>query len=251
MDDASDSKSLLNWCSKMEQVSWQTGKTIGEYEAVKKALAKFMSVMNEGQISQIQYDKRTNELSYIENGLSLPIRLLSAGYQSVIWMVLDIAYRMAVLNPNLREDAANSDGVVLSDEMDMHLHPKWQWNVISALRETFPNVQFIAATHSPILIAACKNGHLIFVEKDSISYKDTDYGMEINDVLVSTQGSSAMVSDIREMLDRIYDSIDCGDFEQATDKIEELESQLSVDHPEIVKVKTALYFETAISGAEE
>ena len=161
LEEATDSKSLLNWCAKMEQVSWQKNKPIGEYESVKNAVSTFMSVMSETDVCEIQFDKQSSELSYKEGDGSLPLRYLSAGYQSVIWMVLDIAYRMAVLNPNLREKASEGSGVVLIDELDVHLHPKWQWNIISALTQTFPNVQFISATHSPIIIASCKRGKLI------------------------------------------------------------------------------------------
>ncbi len=250
LEDASDSKSLLNWCAKMEQISWQKGKPIGEYEAVKNALATFMSVMNGGEVSQIQYDKQYEELTYLENGVSLPIRLLSAGYQSVIWMILDIAYRMAVLNPNLRDNVTQSPGVVLIDEMDMHLHPKWQWNVIDALQKTFPNVQFIAATHSPILIAACKNGNLIFVEEDGIFSRSTDFGMEVNDVLTHTQGSSSMLPDIRQMLNHIYRRIDTACFEDASVELLRAEAVLGSDHPEIQKARMALEFERAIEEAE-
>lgn len=247
LEDASDSKSLLNWCAKMEQVEWQKEKKIREYEAVKNALSRFMSIMNEGEIARIQFDKQNSELSYITGETSLPIRFLSAGYQSVIWMVLDIAYRMAVLNPNMREHASECPGIVLIDELDMHLHPKWQWKMIEALQTVFPNVQFIAATHSPILIASCKNGQLIRVEKDEIFYDASGYGMEINDVLRSAQGSDDMVESVKMQIEMLYDLIDSGSFETAKEKILNLETLLGTDHPELNKVKTALAFEEAIA----
>lgn len=247
LEDASDSKSLLNWCAKMEQVEWQKEKKIREYESVKNTLSRFMSIMNEGEIARIQFDKQNSELSYVTGDNSLPIRFLSAGYQSVIWMVLDIAYRMAVLNPNLREHASECPGVVLIDELDMHLHPKWQWNMIKALQTVFPNVQFIAATHSPILIASCKNGQLIHIEKDNIFYDASGYGMEINDVLRSTQGSDDMVQPVKKQMEIIYDLIDNGMFEQAKTEIKNLEISLGTNHPELNKAKTALAFETAIT----
>ncbi len=251
LEDASDPKSLVNWCAHMEHVSWQLEKPIGEYEAVKRALTTFMSVMNDGVVAQVRYEKRTGELSYLENGVYLPIRLLSAGYQSIIWMVLDIAYRMALLNPDLREEAAQSPGVVLIDEMDMHLHPKWQWNIIGALQKTFPNVQFIAATHSPILIAACKDGNLIFVEQDGAFSRGTDFGMEVNDVLTYTQGSSAMLPDVRAMLDHIYQLIDSEALECADRELDQAQALLGAQHPEVQKARMALEFERAVGEAEE
>ena len=164
LDEASDSKFLINWCAKMEQVAWQKGKAISEYESVKNTIAKFMSIINESEAPKIQFNKQTSELFYITSEDSLPIRCLSAGYQSLIWMVADIAYRMAVLNPNLRDKTSETPGIVLIDEIDMHLHPKWQRNIIKALQQTFPNVQFIASTHSPILIASCKKCKLIHMK---------------------------------------------------------------------------------------
>ncbi len=251
LDEASDQKMLLNWCAKMEQVSWQKKKPIAEYEAVKNALSVFMGAMNGGAEPQILFDRRSLELSYIESGNVLPVRCLSAGYQAVIWMVLDIAYRMAVLNPNMYERAAETGGVVLIDELDMHLHPKWQWNIIDALQKTFPNVQFIAATHSPILIAACRKGHLVYVNGDEISYGETDFGMEVNDVLSYTQGSRAIAAAMEGRLNHIYEEIDEGRLKQAQIDLTELEGQLGEDHPEVLKVKTALDFELAVSEGGE
>ena len=101
---------------------------------------------------------------YKTEDLVLPVSDLSSGYQSLIWMVFDIAYRMAILNPNKRSEVCATKGIVLIDEIDMHLHPKWQWNIIDSLRKTFPNVQFIATTHSPILFASAKDVWIIDIE---------------------------------------------------------------------------------------
>lgn len=170
----SNVKLLLNWCRRMEQISWQEDKKIAEYEAVKNALAKFMSLMNSTDVSRVLYDKKTEELVYKEGDNLLPIRFLSAGYQSLIWMVLEIAYRMAVLNPNLLEGiTSETTGIVLIDELDSHLHPKWQWKIIGALKATFPKVQFIATTHSPIVISSTKNNEVLelYIENKTIKYR--------------------------------------------------------------------------------
>ena len=250
LEEASDSKSLLNWCAKMEQVEWQKSKKIIEYETVKATLSQFMSIMNEGKVARIQFDKQNSELSYITENESLPIRFLSAGYQSVIWMVLDIAYRMAALNPNLREKTSETSGIVLIDELDMHLHPKWQWKIIEALQTTFPNVQFIAATHSPILIASCKDGQLIRVENDEVTYDASGYGMEVNDVLCSTQHSKDIVDAVKVQLDLVYALIEGEEFEKAKMKIAAMEQTLGDNHPELNKVKTAYEFEKAVAEDE-
>ena len=98
---------LLNWCIKMEQISWQKEQKIAEYEAVKQAVADFMSYMNSGGTYEVFYDKQLEDLMYKTEELVLPVSDLSSGYQSLIWMVFDIAYRMAILNPNKRSEMSS------------------------------------------------------------------------------------------------------------------------------------------------
>ena len=192
----------------MEQVSWQYKKKIEEYEVVKSTVSKFMSKMLNVECSNIFYDSRTNELIYTINNESLPVRFLSSGFRTLIGMVLDISYRMAVLNPNLLGDIIEkTPGIVLIDELDMHLHPKWQWMVVSALKETFPSIQFIATTHSPLIIASCENENLISLNETNITpqYLKTTKGWQIDDVLLNIMQTDYRDPDTIDKLNRISD----------------------------------------------
>lgn len=81
---------------------------------------------------------------------SLEYWQLSEGIRSVLGMVMDIAYRCCILNSHLGENAIKeTEGIVLIDEVDMHLHPEWQQVILRDLRKAFPNLQFIVTTHSP------------------------------------------------------------------------------------------------------
>jgi predicted ATP-binding protein involved in virulence len=85
----------------------------------------------------------------------LPLEAMSDGARSVISMAADIAYRMARLNPDMGEDVTlKTSGVVLIDEVDMHLHPSWQQTVVNDLVKAFPKVQFIVTTHSPQVLTS-------------------------------------------------------------------------------------------------
>lgn len=84
---------------------------------------------------------------------------LSDGYRNVVAIAADLAIKAAMLNPQLAEKAlVMTPGVVLIDELDLHLHPKWQRRVIGDLRRTFPLLQFICTTHSPFLIQSLQSG---------------------------------------------------------------------------------------------
>lgn len=84
----------------------------------------------------------------------LPVEQLSDGIRNMIGMVADMAFRAVKLNPQFGEQAAlQTPGIVMVDEVDMHLHPEWQQVVLQGLNEAFPLVQFIVTTHSPQVIS--------------------------------------------------------------------------------------------------
>ena len=246
LHDASNIKLLLNWCVKMEQVAWQKEKKIAEYEAVKKAVSDFMQYMEPGDVCRVFYDKQQEELMYERGQEVLPVMSLSAGYQSLVWMVFDIAYRMAVLNPFMKDDIAKASGIVLVDEIDMHLHPKWQWNIINALRNVFPNVQFIAATHTPILFASAKDVWLIDVDAEEIEYSHSHYGIDINTSLKTYQETIEMPVEVKQKADAFHDAMDAEKYETALAILEELENKTAPTHPLLVQLRTRYEFETAL-----
>lgn len=246
LHDASNIKLLLNWCVKMEQVAWQKEKRIAEYEAVKKAVSDFMQYMEHEDTCRVFYDKQQEELMYERRQKILPVRLLSAGYQSLVWMVFDIAYRMAVLNPFMKDDIAKTNGIVLIDEIDMHLHPKWQWNIINALRSVFPNVQFIAATHSPILFASAKDVWLIDVDGEGIEYARSHYGIDINTSLNTYQETIEMPAEVKQKADAFHDAMDAERYDTALAILKELEENTAPTHPLLIQLRTRYEFETAL-----
>lgn len=245
LEESSNIKLLLNWCLKMEQTAFQKNQKIAEYEAVKDAVGRFMGLMDHGEAYSVFYDRQQEGLLYKEGDSVLPVSDLSAGYQSLIWMVLDIAYRMAVLNPFMKAHVAESDGVVLIDELDMHLHPKWQWKVINALRETFPNVQFIAATHSPILFASAKDVWIIDIDQDAVSYFPSHYGIDINTSVSNYQKTGYLPEEVEKLVSEVTDSLDSMEYKAAAEKLDRLVQLTDPNSPVVTALKTRLEMETA------
>lgn len=104
----------------------------------------------------LQYSEKYDKslvLKHPEHGV-MKISQLSDGIKNMLAMIADIAYRCVLLNGHLEDQAAKqSPGVVMIDEVDMHLHPQWQQTVIASLRKAFPNIQFIVTTHSPQVLS--------------------------------------------------------------------------------------------------
>jgi predicted ATP-binding protein involved in virulence len=97
----------------------------------------------------------------------LQFRQLSDGYRNIIGMVADIAYRCLKLNPHLGKNAVKeTPGIVLIDELDLHLHPNWQRRIVEDLKNTFPNIQFIATTHSPFIVQSLRAEELRILDED-------------------------------------------------------------------------------------
>ena len=199
LDTALDDKFIRKWCYAMMR---KAGKS-SRYALFCQAVVQVMKGMNAGEFdSDIYFSEEFGEdgdFVYEENGSVMPISFLSAGYQSALWMVMDIACRALMLNPGTKS-LSDITGIVLIDEVDKHLHPKWQWNVLAALRDTFPNVQFIITTHAPIVISSCKDSAILTIdERLVITPGMSVYGYKIEDVIERTQGSPAAIKALKDL----------------------------------------------------
>ena len=219
----------------MELEAFQREEKIEEYEAFKKIVAVFMQqISNLDTLPVLRYSRQLGDMVYRERDCEMPVSSLSAGYQSLLWMVMNLAHRLALLNPNHADTLQKTEGIVLIDEIDMHLHPKWQWNVVSALESMFPNIQFIMATHSPIVISSCKNSTLIQVdENQSIRYLENAYGYSVKDVLELRQGSGEKPRKIERLIDQFEKAVNREDYTAAKKVIEMMRSELGEDHAEV------------------
>ena len=144
------------------------GKLFPAYEAIQQAVNEpFLEELKPGEeiIFSTKFEEDIIALKTAE-GTVLPFQMLSDGYRNVIKIMLDIATRMCILNPYLKERALKeTPGIVLIDEVDLSLHPTWQKRIISILKEQFPKIQFICATHSPFIIQSLEDGELITLDR--------------------------------------------------------------------------------------
>jgi len=234
LDSALDIKGIKEWCLNMEMEAFHQEKPIPEYESFKQTVSEVMQKMSALEsLPSIVYSKTFQDIVYSEGENTLPISYLSAGYQSLLWMTMDFAYRLALLNPG-KNDCHQAAGVVLIDELDMHLHPKWQWNALSALEEVFPQIQFIIATHSPIIISSCKNGRLISLDSEqNVSYLEDAYAYSITDVLELRQGSLGVPKEIRVLTNRFEDALNLGDYARAQEILQDMKEKYGEDNTEV------------------
>ena len=121
-------------------------------ENVIKTLEKLMP-----NVKRIKIDG--SKIWYNENGMDVPFEYLSAGHKSIVSMIGDLLIRFF----EAQQDAAEPsklEGIVLIDEFETHLHPKWQREFVDTLYKNFPNVQFIVTTHSILPFLGAPEGSL-------------------------------------------------------------------------------------------
>ena len=148
LNPASNEKRLVEWFKTNELAAIQQNTRLDVLEACRRAICDCVP-----DSKHVYFDVGLDQLVLELNNQRVPFAYLSDGYRNMLAMTADIAVRCATLNPHLRADAARqTPGVVLIDELDLHLHPKWQRRVAGDLMRAFPMIQFVATTHSPFVI---------------------------------------------------------------------------------------------------
>jgi predicted ATP-binding protein involved in virulence len=254
LDPASNEKLMIKWIEKMTLIHLQEGKEPAELRAVKNVLKHCLRNVNGTEIADreadIFFNVKTVELEITftnRNGSKerLPFRMLSDGYRNTLGMIADIAYRMAVLNPQLLENVTReTPGVVLIDEIDLHLHPKWQRHIIHDLKSAFPKVQFIVTTHSPNILTTIVKENVIIIDDCRIIEKTPyTYGRDINSILFDLMEVERRPNDVQMQIDEFYDLLEKEDFTGAEKKLIELSQLMGENDSEVVRAKTMLTFE--------
>jgi predicted ATP-binding protein involved in virulence len=99
-----------------------------------------------------------------KDGKELLVGHLSDGEKCMLAMIGDLARRLAIANPTM-DEPLKGEGIVLIDEIELHLHPTWQKMILSKLCKVFPNCQFIVSTHSPVVLSELQNGKIYELSK--------------------------------------------------------------------------------------
>lgn len=129
--------------------------------AVRNAIAIYFKSITGGDRVNVTYNLDMNDLDieYIDSRCNVrrtALSQLSGSYRSTLCLIADIAYRMPLLSPSLGEDILEEPEIMLTDEVEPHLHPLWQARILGNLRSIFPNIQFAVTTHAPAVISSVR-----------------------------------------------------------------------------------------------
>lgn len=252
---------FINWFETRENFENQMKLELQDFnyidkhlEIVRKSLLYFLNEIPSTQFSNLRmkrYDENTKKIEFTsevksflsieKNGQIFKINQLSDGEKIVIMMVADIARRFTFSNPRL--NPINNQGIVLIDEIDLHLHPSWQRAIIPALEKTFPNIQFIVTTHSPQVLSTVKKEN-VFILEDFKLVEETPhtYGQDSNSILYNIFGINERPEHAAQDFKQLYRLIDDEKFQEAEKMLEEMSEKYGYYDSEIVRAKMHLEF---------
>lgn len=253
MDGTASIKLMMNWFAKMTVLKYQNNESgmgsVYILDAVFSAMEKCYSQITGSNDVKMQYNMGTKELDVTfsdadGNRMRIPINQLSDGYKCTISLVADIAYRMAVLNPQLLQDVCSkTHGVVLIDEVDLHLHPSWQQRILNDLTTIFPMVQFIVTTHAPEVINTVGSKHVRILRNLVLENPAVEtYGRDANSILDTIMEVRPRPESVYNEFQQFYEALDKGELEKASDILKGLEEKYS-DEPEVVAMRVQLDLE--------
>jgi len=221
-------------------------------EAIRIAISKFLNKFQSAQFSNLRIERKQNidnrfipdqefnisELCIDKDGQRFKFSQLSSGEQMVLFLVADIARRLAIANPIL-PNKLEGEGVILIDEIDLHLHPQWQRRILPALTSTFPNLQFIVTTHSPQVLSHLSRNSVILLEDHKISEKEIyTEGRDSNSILQDAFHVPIYEKKYEQELRDIYYLIDDHKIDEAQSKLNRLIEKRGDGDREVMRMQS-------------
>lgn len=240
LDGAANFRGFFTWfraCEDWEnQQTVRTGQRVEHpgLKAFRRALGKFMP-----EYTDICIERHPIGMILTKRRERLNAEQLSDGEKIYLALIGDLCHRLSLANPV--GDPLLGEGIVLIDEIDLHLHPQWQSEIATALTATFPNIQFIVTTHSPHVINSVPTASLRLIDEGGkIEYAPYGYGMPSEVVLGDLMNLKADVpKEIVEIIARFNSAVGERDVEEAQCQVEALQ-RVVPGHPELSRMRKRL-----------
>ncbi len=179
---------------------------------VNSALMKFLSIFLKEKFTEVRLAEARVKSGYKYDNFRIQIkkedlwvnlRNLSSGEKSLIFLVSDIARRLSISN-NYKSNSLEGFGIVLVDEIELHLHPAWQRNILSSISKVFPNIQFVVTTHSPLVLSTLDEKAIYTIDNNSYFTTSIDpKGRDINAILEEIMDVPSRPMDLKEKITRL------------------------------------------------
>jgi predicted ATP-binding protein involved in virulence len=183
--------------------------------------------------------KPSLRMTVIKNKTELNVLQLSDGEKCLLALVGDLARRLSLLNTD-KENPLDGEGVVLIDEIDLHLHPKWQRSVVMSLERTFPNCQFIITTHSPQVVGELPpEAVLLLRDGKFMGHAERSLGLSSGEVLEELMEGKASNVEVASELNTVRSLLDLDDITGAQEALSRLRQRVG-DIPLVLELQASI-----------
>lgn len=218
---------LAYWMRAQEELVGEHPRAAKHLAALRRAAKRFLP-----ECKNLRAETSPKPRLLVEkDGLPLDARQLSDGERGLLALVLDLARRLSQANPGLSDPVKQGEAVVLIDELDLHLHPKWQRTIVERLTQVFPRCQFIATTHSPQIVAAVEPEQVLLLTAAGVFQADRTLGMDSNWILRHLMEADDRPAGAAEAIRSVEALIKKGTFKKARSAIAEAKKK-GLDLPE-------------------
>ena len=210
-----------------------------QLKAVRSAISQFLP-----NISDLHVDREDHTPRLMANKAGKPVIVnqLSDGEKCLFALVGDLARRLALANPSL-ENPLKGEGIILIDEIELHLHPRWQRDIVQGLERTFPGCQFVISTHSPQVLGDAKDAAIFVLDLHADEpvklLHEPLFGRDTSHLLEEVMDASSRNNSIQEQLDDLFLLLDENNTSAARKSLETLKATLG-DDPELVRASVLL-----------
>lgn len=227
-------KIMLDWFEGKFKENLNNKETSFQLESVINVIVK--NIPGASNIKWVFDPDRIQTLYIVfDNKQEIPFHYLSDGYRNLLAIFSDIAYRCVTLNPHFKTEAnLKSEGIVLIDELDLHLHPSWQQEIVKKLKLSFPKIQFLATTHSPFIMQEMEDNEVYKINSTADNILHALRGLNrlgIEDIAEDVQGvDTPNMSTKREEMfkaaEEYYKLLDSAEKASNPEKLQELKDKL-------------------------
>lgn len=216
----------------------QEGKKSAVLSMVRKVIVQCVP-----DCKEIKHDVKQDKLIITQaNGEKVPFSSLSDGVRNVLSMVMELALRCYLLNPSQGENApSETPGIVLIDEIDLHLHPEWQLHILNDLTSVFGRIQFIVSTHAPLILSSLQDGEILSISDRKVYNFPNQYKRRPEQILKDMNTSIASDDIEKALADyRLLIEAGKGKSEEAVALRKKLVSALGEGHEELQRTDIML-----------
>ena len=226
-------------------------KSLGEIEAVQHAISEALGERGCNIIRNFSIRPLQKAVYFhFMDGREVDSKKMSDGYKRLVNIVTDLSVRCYILNGKKygMNCCHETEGVVLIDEIDQHLHPELQSVVLQSLHRAFPKLQFIVSSHAPMILSSVetnKDNEVFYLQYQKGKYTATPivtYGMDASTILETFMGNRSRVAEVEESLRHLFELIDEEKFKEAKSMLDTMREKYSDSIPELSRAESMLLF---------